>query len=399
MSPLGLIRLGRGGRYAPRVRTPVVVGLVVLAGVGAVLSPAAPFLARYGTLPRKADGPVNLVLAGVDVEYNDRVKVWPYPPVADPYVGRTDTIMLAQAWPDGRVNLLSIPRDSWVNVPESGWGKINGANRSGGPEGLMRAVQDLTGLPVDGYALLSLNAVPALTDAAGGVTVDVGQAMKYDDNAGNLHIDLKPGRQRLNGEQMVGFLRFRHDNLGDIGRIARQQQFVAALGAQVRNPLNVWRLPLMVAAIDRNMKSNLTRSQVAALMGAGLSGVKIGTHQVPGNFGYRGAASVWEVDRAALGTLIAKHFRDPNDPRSLGVAVVNTDAPDGSARRLKERLEGLGYANVWIVNETRGPAKTTASGEAAARVLRDVGFGTVSDQPLASGADVTVRLGSDTPAP
>ncbi len=372
---------------------------MVLAGVVAVVSPAAPFLARYGTLPHKAAGPVNLVLAGMDVDYNDRAPVWPYPPKEDPYAGRTDTLMLAQAWPDGRVNLLSIPRDSWVNLPKTGWGKINGANRSGGPERLMRAVQDLTGLPVDGYALLNLNAVPALVDAAGGVTVDVGQVMKYDDNAGNLHIDLKPGRQRLNGEQMVGFLRFRHDNLGDIGRIARQQQFVGALGAQVRNPLNVWRLPLMVAAIDRNMKSNLTRSQVAALMGAGLSGVKIKTHQVPGNFGYRGAASVWEVDRAALGALVAKDFRDPNDPRSLGVAVVNTDAPDGSARRLKERLEGLGYANVWIVNETRGPAKTTASGAAAARVLRDVGFGTVSEQPLASGADVTVRLGSDTPAP
>nr|WP_237427187.1 LCP family protein [Deinococcus xianganensis] len=373
--------------------------MVVLAGVVAVVSPAAPFLARYGTLPRKAEGPVNLVLAGVDVEYNESAPVWPYPAQPESYRGRTDTIMLAQAWPDGRVNLLSIPRDSWVNMPKSGWGKINGANRSGGPEGLMRAVQDLTGLPVDGYALLSLNAVPALTDAAGGVTVDVEQAMKYDDNAGNLHIDLKPGRQRLNGEQMVGFLRFRHDNLGDIGRIGRQQQFVGALGAQVRNPLNVWRLPLMVAAVDRNMKSNLTRAQVAALMGAGLSGVKIGTHQVPGNFGYRGAASVWEVDRAALNALVAREFRDPNDPRSLGVAVVNTDAPDGSARRLKERLEGLGYANVWIVNEPRGPAKTTASGAAAARVLRDVGFGSVSDQPLASGADVTVRLGSDTPAP
>jgi len=381
------------------VRTPVVVGLVVLAGVVAVVSPAAPFLARYGTLPRKAEGPVNLVLAGVDVAYDDRSAVWPWPAKAETFSTRTDTLMLAQAWPDGRVNMLSIPRDSWVNLPKAGWGKINGANVHGGPELLMRAVQDLTGLPVDGYALLSLNAVPALTDAAGGVTVDVGQAMKYDDNAGKLHIDLKPGRQRLSGEQMVGFLRFRHDNLGDIGRIARQQQFVGALGAQVRSPLNVWRLPLMVAAVDRNMKSNLTRAQVAALMGAGLSGVKIKTHQVPGTFGYRGAASVWEVDRAALGALIAREFRDPSDPRSLGVAVVNTDAPDGSARRMKERLEGLGYANVWIVNEPRGPAKTPSSGAAAARVLRDVGFGTVSEQPLASGADVTVRLGSDTPAP
>ncbi|MBZ9712681.1 LCP family protein [Deinococcus multiflagellatus] len=375
------------------VRAAVVV-LVALAGVGALLAPAVPFLSRYGTLPKKADGPVNVLLAGVDVNYDDTAPVWPYPAKPENYNGRTDTLMLAQAWPDGRVNLLSIPRDSWVNIPGYGWGKINGANAHGGPGMLVRAVESLTGMRVDAHALLSLNALPALTDAAGGVTVDVQQPMKYDDNAGHLHIDLKPGRQRLNGEQAVGFLRFRKDNLGDIGRIARQQQFLGALAAQAKNPLHWWRLPAMVGAADRNMKTNLSRAQVAALLGAALGGVKLQTFSVPGDFG---AGGTWAVDRAALRTTLAKHFRDPNDPRSLGVAVVNTDAPDGSARRLKARLEALGYSNVWIVNEARAPATTTATGEAAARVLQDVGHGAVSQAAGAPGADVTVRLGNDTP--
>ncbi|WP_442873426.1 LCP family protein [Deinococcus arcticus] len=371
-----------------------VFALVALAGGGALLAPAVPFLSRYGTLPRKAEGPVTVLLAGVDVDYNDKAPVWPYPAKPENYTGRTDTLMLAQAWPDGRVNLLGIPRDSWVNVPGYGWGKINGANVHGGPEMLVGAVQNLTGLRVDAHVLLSLNALPALTDAAGGVTVDVKQAMKYDDNAGNLHIDLKPGRQRLSGEQAVGFLRFRKDNLGDIGRITRQQEFLAALAAKVKSPLNWWRLPAMVGATDRHMKTNLTRAQVAALGGAALGGVKLQSFPVPGTFG---AGGTWAVDRAALQATIARHFRDPNDPRSLGVAVVNTDAPDGSARRLKTRLEALGYTNVWIVNEARGPATTTATGEAAARVLQDVGHGAVSQAAGAPGADVTVRLGNDTP--
>ncbi|WP_291429943.1 LCP family protein [Deinococcus sp.] len=377
----------------------VVWVLVAAAGLAAVVAPAAPFLSRYAAIPRKADGPLTVLLAGVDVDYDDRAAVWPWPAKAESYATRTDTIMLTQVWPDGRVNMLGVPRDSWVNMPGYGWGKINGANVHGGPDLLMRAVQDLTGVRVDAYALVSLNAIPAMTAAAGGVTVDVGQAMKYDDNAGKLHIDLKPGRQRLNGEQAAGFLRFRHDNLGDIGRIARQQQFLTALGAQVRNPLNVWRLPMMVGAVDRNVKTNLTRTQVAALGGAALSGPQVQTFSVPGTFGYRGAASVWEVDRVTLNALIRKAFRDPDDVRSLGVAVVNMDAPDGSAGRLKARLEGLGYTNVWIVSEPRGAARTTASGGAAAQVLRDVGFGAVTDTPGAAGADVTIRLGSDTPAP
>ena len=81
-----------------------------------------------------------------------------------------------------------------MNVPGWGWGKINGANPHGGPEMLLGAVQSLTGVQVDGYALLSLYAVRALTDAAGGVRVNVPLRMEYKDRAGNLNIDLQPDR-------------------------------------------------------------------------------------------------------------------------------------------------------------------------------------------------------------
>jgi LCP family protein required for cell wall assembly len=302
--------------------------------------------------------------------------------------------MLAQVRPDGTVNLLSIPRDTWVNVPGQGWGKINGANYRGGPDLFVQAVQDLTGVRVDAYALLSIHALRALTEAVGGVTLDVPKRMQYDDNAGHLHIDLQPGRQHLNGEQAEGFLRFRHDNLGDIGRISRQQTFLAALVNRVKNPLNWWRLPRMVSAIDQNTKTNLTRGQVGALLGAALSGVKVNAHTVPGAFG----GPTWVPDRAGLESLITEHFRDPNDPRSLTVAVVNVGAPGGSARRLKERLESLGYREVLTSDGERADVPTTVSGTSAPAVLRDVGHGQLSQEPGVPGADVTVRLGTDTPA-
>ena len=217
---------------------------LLLAAFLALLAPAAPALARYGALPRTAEQPLNILLAGVTPEYPPSA-VWPYPAAPEDFTGLTDTIMLAQVHPDGQVKLLSVPRDSWVNMPGYGMSKINASNPRGGPELLMQTVGDLTGLPVDGYAFLSLHAVRALTDAAGGVTVDVEKPMKYDDNAGNLHIDLQPGVQRLNGQQMEGFLRFRKDNLSDIGRIGRQQQFVAAFADQMKQPLNWWRLSLI----------------------------------------------------------------------------------------------------------------------------------------------------------
>lgn len=372
-----------------------VVALVVLAGLVAVGAPAFPFLMRYGALPRAADGPVTVLLAGVTPNYQEGAPVWPWPAKPEDYTGLTDTIVLAQVRPDGQANLLSIPRDTWMNVPGYGFGKINGANPHGGPDMLVNAVQSLTGVHVDAYALLSLYAVRAMTDALGGVTLDVPQRMKYDDTAGKLHIDLQPGRQHLNGVRAEGFLRFRKDNLGDIGRVTRQQTFLSALVRQAKSPLNWWRLPMAVSAVDRNMKTNLTRAQVSALLAAGLKGPQVAMHTVPGSFGGGGT---WLVERAALTALVRDHFRDPNDPHALSVAVVNLDAPQGSAARLKSRLEGLGYGSVTIASEARGPATTTVTGALAARVLRDVGYGAVGQGPGVAGADVTVRLGSDTPA-
>lgn len=266
------------------MRRPLVITLLVLAGLLALVSPAIPALLRYGTLPRKADRPLNVVLAGMDVDYDWTASTWPYPPKPLDFTTRTDTLMLAQVHPDGKVNLLSIPRDTWVNIPGYGWGKINGANVHGGADMLMNTVQQFTGVPVDGYVFMSLSAVRDLTNAAGGVTVDVPTRMKYDDNAGHLHIDLQPGRQHLNGEQAEGFLRFRHDSLSDIGRVGRQQMFMTALLGRVKNPLNAWRLPAMVGAMNRNTKSNLTRAQV----GAG------GSPQRPASERADGARNVWQ---------------------------------------------------------------------------------------------------------
>ena len=129
------------------MRRPLVITLLVLAGLLALVSPAIPALLRYGTLPRKADRPLNVVLAGMDVDYDWTASTWPYPPKPLDFTTRTDTLMLAQVHPDGKVNLLSIPRDTWVNIPGYGWGKINGANVHGGASNTCCTVPNSTTLP------------------------------------------------------------------------------------------------------------------------------------------------------------------------------------------------------------------------------------------------------------
>ena len=302
--------------------------LIFLAGFVAYLAPAFPALMRYGALPRAAAQPLNLVVAGVDAEYDYASAVWPYPAKPEAYDGRTDTMLLAQVRPDGQVRLLSLPRDTWVPVVgwEGGMGKINSANFHGGPEMMVNTVRNFTGVRVDGYVLLSLNALKALTDAVGGVTVDVPIRMKYDDNAGNLHIDLNPGRQRLNGQQAEGFLRFRKDGMGDIGRVARQQSFLTALTARLSSPAGLWHFPQVITALDANTKTDLGRAEVGALLGALMRGPQVSTYTVPGTFGMiRTPAqnlSIWDADEAKLGALLNEQFRDPSDPRSQPVRVM-----------------------------------------------------------------------------
>ncbi|GGR28031.1 LCP family protein [Deinococcus ruber] len=367
---------------------------VLLAGVLALISPALPALTRYGAWPRTPAHPLNLLLAGVTPNYPPSA-VWPYPASPEDYSGLTDTIVLAQLRADGSVGLLSIPRDTWTTLPGWGASKINASNRHGGPQMLVSAVQQLTGLHIDSYALLSLNALRDLTQAAGGVTLTVPEDMKYDDTAGHLHIDLKAGRQHLSGTQVEGFLRFRHDALGDIGRVTRQQLFLGALSAQLRSPLNVWRLPSVVAALDRNAKSDLNRQDFAGILGVALRGPKVSTVTLPGDFGPGGT---WTPDRAGIRRLVQAQFIDQSDPHNVSIALVNMDAPQGSAARLKARLDAAGYQNVQVVSEDRHSyPQTTISGQAtAARKLQsELGYGRLDAAAGAGDAALTVRLGAD----
>lgn len=357
--------------------------------------PAWPALARYGALPFPAGRALYFVLAGVDVNYDATAAVWPYPAKPEDFTGRTDTLLLAQVLVDGRVNLLSIPRDTWVNIPRSGWGKINAANVRGGPERLVETVEQLTGLPVDGYVLLSLGAMRDVVSATGGVTLDVPQRMKYDDHAGRLHVDLQPGRQHLSGEQLEGFLRFRYDRRGDIGRIARQQMFFQALAARLKNPWHWWRFPLVVGAMTRHVKTDLTRRQAAAVMWSVLRGVSVKTYTVPGRGDGRGN---WRPYHVTLSTMLKKNFVGSvavAKHRLLSVAVVNVAAPSGSARYVKRRLEALGYQNVRALDGQSLSGLSSLSGSAVWAVRRDLGFGRVSREAGVAGADVTIRLGRD----
>ena len=158
--------------------------------------------------------------------------------------GRTDTIMLLHTG-SGPNLLLSLPRDSMVEIPGHGTTKINAAYALGGPELLTETVEQNTGIRVDDYIEIGMGGVAGIVDAVGGIEVCPKTNMK-DKLAG---LDIKKGCQDVDGKTALAYARSRHTSgIGDIDRVRRQREVVAAVGSEVLspwtviNPVRWWRL-------------------------------------------------------------------------------------------------------------------------------------------------------------
>jgi LCP family protein required for cell wall assembly len=157
---------------------------------------------------------------------------------------RTDTIMLLHTG-SGPNLLMSIPRDSLVDVPGHGTTKINSAFAYGGPKLLVRTIEAATGIRVDDYVEIGLGGVVEVVDAVGGIQICPRQDMV--DKLANL--DVKKGCQEADGKTALGYARSRHtSNIGDIERAQHQREVVSSVGKEVvspwtvLNPLRYWRI-------------------------------------------------------------------------------------------------------------------------------------------------------------
>ncbi|HEY5787326.1 MAG TPA: LCP family protein [Microlunatus sp.] len=149
---------------------------------------------------------------------------------------RTDTIMILSIPPGGKPALISIPRDSYVPIPGNGTNKINAAYAFGGPELLVATVEQNTGLRIDAYTEIGFGGFVNVIDALGGIEMCLPKAIKDKDS----HLNLKKGCQTLSGTNALGYVRMRKaDPLGDLGRVQRQRQMLAAIAKEAASPLTV----------------------------------------------------------------------------------------------------------------------------------------------------------------
>ena len=176
------------------------------------------------TQNEKLNKRINILLLGIDDGDSDAAPDEPK---------RTDAMMLASFDPgDNKVALLSLPRDTKVQIPgRAGWDKLNAAYAYGGVMMAKQTVANLLQVPIHYYVLVDWRAFIDVIDLIGGVDLYVEKDMYYEDPYADLVIDIKHGYQHLDGKRAGEYVRFRKDELGDIGRVQRQQKFMKAAAA------------------------------------------------------------------------------------------------------------------------------------------------------------------------
>jgi LCP family protein required for cell wall assembly len=149
---------------------------------------------------------------------------------------RTDTMLVAHL-PDNDTpaTLMSLPRDSNVQIPGHGVSKINAAFALGGPKLLVQTVEQATGLRMDHYAEINFAGFAGMVDAVGGVEMDIPKRM-HDTVTGAT---IKKGHQTLSGAQALAFVRMRHSSAtprSDLDRVENQRKFIGALAGELSSP-------------------------------------------------------------------------------------------------------------------------------------------------------------------
>ena len=211
-------------------------------------------------------------------------------------VGGGNTDVIAALRVDGGITrILQVPRDSYVEVTGYGPNKINALYAIGGMDLLKRELSHKLGRPITHHVMVNLGAIKRMADALGGIEVNVPKRLYYTDRSQGLYIDLQPGLQTLKGRELEGFLRFRHDELGDIGRLERQQLAWQALFRKLTRPEHLVRLPALLSAAGKDIKTDLGPMELGGLITA-MGTTQLDTKRLGGRPFMRNGISYWDAE-------------------------------------------------------------------------------------------------------
>lgn len=350
-------------------------------------------------LTSAGDGkPFYMLLLGVD-KSQERVDSGGFGSDSSAY--RSDTIILARVDPaNHKVTLVSIPRDTKVDMGEYGTQKINAAYSLGGPTLVTKVVSRLAGVSISHYAEIDFDQFSSVVDTIGGVTVNLPVAI----SDAYANIELPAGEQTLNGEQALGLVRSRHayDSYG-AGDFYRESNQRMVIGAIIHKVLQL-DMGTMVSTVTTISKSVTTDMNVQTILGLAVQmrdlnvDSDIYSGMVPTDSQYIGGISYQVVNEAGWKTMMERvdsgqsPYADASEDVTAGVAgsvggyssesTSNSTSSDGADNSGSTRASG----KVAVLNAT------TVDGLAArvAKTLAAAGYTTSADTAQGSARTTTI---------
>lgn len=289
--------------------------------------------------------------------------------------GRSDTMMMVSYDPDTQlIDIVSVPRDTYYQLPGKSPMKLNAViglkGALGGPEGTVREVSKVLGVPVDNYVSVDYKAVKEVVDILGGVEMDIPFHMEYDDPYCKppLHINIPAGKQVLDGDHAIQFLRWRknnggaHGQEGDLGRIERQQLFVKTA---IKKALGL-KLPLIIPTAIKYVKTDMSvgdlLKQGSSMIGMDMKNSR--SYRIPGEAKtINGASYYLHYPTATEAVMLAIYNRTGEETPVEGTLTKLEEVVDPSKVIIKDSKKTLVETTdeETPAKETKKPEATTGS--------------------------------------
>ncbi len=343
----------------------------------------------------------------------------------------TDTIIVAAYYPrTQQASMLSIPRDTFIGKSESRAGaydKINAYYTDHGIDGLLKKVNDITGLSISNYVIVKNEGLIQLVDEIGGVDYNVPIDMDYDDYKQKLHIHLSKGMQRLDGTQAEGLVRFRHNNDGtsypseygdnDLGRMRTQRDFIKETLKQTIRVSNITKindlLKIAYNNIDTNVDINYAMKYTPAVIDFDVSAIQ--SDNLPGVSDQFGPQNAWfyKVNKKETEKVVEKLFTfkqeqsdsgsteiAPIEPENLNLKVLNGTGSEKAFNNKIKALKNKGYniveqGTTTVTKTTKVINRTEKKQDVIDELVQTLGCGTSLTGKDEGTYDFTVIIGKD----
>lgn len=306
---------------------------------------------------------INFLLLGVDERSGD--------------VGRSDTIMMLSAnLATKRIGLVSVPRDSRVDMIKYGSTKVNHAYAYGGITLAKQTIEKLLNVKADHYFVINFAAFKKIIDLLGGVDLDVEKDMYYRDDydgENGLVIDLQKGQQHLDAEKAIEYVRYR-DEEGDIGRVKRQQKFLNAVLAKFTSPSTILKIPSIIKEVRNSIQTDMSFADMVEYLSFLKNGTdyKTTAFMVPGSPQMIDDLSYWIVNYPKL-------YDELQAMNNFILDRENTPPPATKEEEVATKEQGVFRESiddkqstvVWQVDDTKGDEMNEKEAEIRAKLRAD----------------------------